>query len=282
MTGCGTAHSKHKSTFIEVTAQSLNSRFLEVRFSLPPAYASLEGELRKQVQKKFRRGHIDILINRGLNHKNTKAQWSRRQALKWKAMYKKMAAGLKMKNNIDLLHLSQQPGVISVQQHYSSVSQLEKQSLKNLLKKAIALCEKERTREGKALKQEFQKNIRALRISLKNIKTRWLKQKQKKKMMLKKQIKKTRQLQNIEAVTSAISRIDIEEELSRLIEHIKIFQSMIISKSVIGKQMTFYLQEMIREINTIGSKSQDAGLTYEAVRAKTIIETMREQAQNVE
>ncbi len=286
MTGHGVAYSQQKDRFVEIVVRALNGRFLEIRFQMSDFYSSMEGELRKKVQKKFTRGNIDILINRKPAQPGvkTKLKWNYKQALVWKAFYKKMAFALKLQNNLDLLSLSRQPGVLDIQSVTPSLSTQEKQIIKNLLQKAINLCDKEKSREGLALKKEFQKNLTTLSHCLQLIKRISNKQKREKKKQLKRNLSSdvSTQQQSANEAVVMLSRVDIEEELSRLVEHIRIFRTLITKKSIMGKQMNFYLQEMIREINTIGSKSQEVRLTREVVNAKTLIETMREQVQNVE
>ena len=286
MTGHGVSYHRQKDTFIEIVVQSLNSRFLEVRFRMPDFYSTLEGELRKKVQKKFTRGNIDILINRNPTHpdKSIKWRWNHKRALEWRTLYKKMSTALKLKNNIDLMNLSRQPGVVDIESVSPVLSAKEKQVVKSLLQKAVELCDKERVREGLALKKDFQKKLIALSQCLQLIKRLSSKKRQKKEKQLKSKMSKEILVQQNSTNEAAliISRMDINEELSRLAEHIRVFRALITKKIVMGKQMNFYLQEMIREVNTIGSKSQEVSLTCEVIKAKTLIETMREQVQNVE
>jgi uncharacterized protein (TIGR00255 family) len=79
-----------------------------------------------------------------------------------------------------------------------------------------------------------------------------------------------------------LEKADINEELIRLTEHLKNFEKLIESAVVEGKKLDFYTQELLREVNTIGSKSQVAGITESVVEAKTLIERIREQVQNIE
>ena len=83
-------------------------------------------------------------------------------------------------------------------------------------------------------------------------------------------------------ITSLLSKMDVTEELVRMEAHIQIGLKLLKSRGAVGKKMGFYFQEMIREMNTIGSKSQDFKLTQTVISAKSIIEIMREQIQNVE
>ena len=79
-----------------------------------------------------------------------------------------------------------------------------------------------------------------------------------------------------------VDKADISEEISRLKEHLRSMKALLTSSEGQGKKMDFYSQELLREVNTIGSKSQVARLTQAVVDAKAIIERVREQVQNVE
>jgi uncharacterized protein (TIGR00255 family) len=79
-----------------------------------------------------------------------------------------------------------------------------------------------------------------------------------------------------------LEKADINEELHRLTEHVSNFKQLIKSPDSEGKKLDFYTQELLREVNTIGSKSQIAMITQSVIEAKTIVEKLREQVQNIE
>jgi uncharacterized protein (TIGR00255 family) len=83
-------------------------------------------------------------------------------------------------------------------------------------------------------------------------------------------------------VVMQVERSDINEEVSRLNEHIRNYKGLLAHNGAIGKKLDFYTQELLREVNTIGSKSSVSKLTQIVVQAKTLIERLREQVQNVE
>lgn len=288
MTGYGVSRWKSNDCCIEVIIQTYNSKHFESRVQAPPFYASLEGALRQDLQSHFSRGSVHVLINRSPSWplKKTKLQWNKQQALKWKALYKKMALSLNMKNELSLLNLAQQPGVLEVVSQPSIVSVQEKKKLKALIHRAMELCNKERIREGRMLKKEFQKHLKDLSLYLQKIKYHASQQSKKVKQNVEDQIKSFDVINEknsiYEVVGSFINKLDISEEISRMEEHIKAFRALVSSQEVKGKKMSFYLQEMIREVNTVGSKSQDFKLTQKVVQAKSTIEKMREQVQNVE
>ncbi len=285
MTGYGAVRQHLKDGSIEVIAQSFNGKFLEIHTQLSSIYASEENSIKNHIKKIFRRGNVKIIINRTppFPIQALKMTWNDEQALKWKTLYHNMARRLKMQNNLDLISLAQQPGVLNCDKTFL-VSNQEKQIVIRLAKKASQLCDKERAREGQSLKKIFQVNIKKLERCLKVIKTLALNQK---KQIQKKINKKDYMIHNVnnkatQDISTLISRLDVDEELIRMKEHTKTCSLFLSSKQAIGKKMNFYLQEMIREINTIGSKSQNFKLTNEVVSAKSYIETMREQIQNVE
>lgn len=319
MTGYGLSCWKTKDCYIEVIVQSYNSKHFETRVQTPPFYAGMEGEFRKDLQKKIQRGFINLFITRtpAWPVKETKIKWNKEQAMKWKALYHRMAVSLKMKNDLHLHDLIQQPGVLETHTQPSLVSVLEKNKLKALLQMAINRCNKERAREGMALKKDFQKNTKHLLFSLQKIKQHAKRHSKSMRKNIKEKINdiinegillplentgtnafptkgekvgKTLNTSSMvrfkteeELIGALINRIDINEEISRIEEHIKAFRALIASSSsAIGKKMSFYLQEMIREMNTIGSKSQDFKLTQEVVQSKSLIEKLREQVQNIE
>ena len=247
--------------------------------------------------------------------KKTKIKCNKEQALKWKALYNQLALflyqsgmeftdselrsslgktggtgsnkmNIKLENSVDLVTLAQQPGVMDILSQPALISPKEKKQLKDLTMKSIDLCNKERVREGLSLKKDFQKNIKYLSLCIKKIKSHSKRQNEKVNKNVKEKVRSVEitDAQNTvqDVMVALINRMDNSEELNRMEEHIKVFRTLILSKGVIGKKISFYLQEMIREINTIGSKSQDFKLTQEVVQAKTLIERMREQVHNVE
>ncbi len=290
MTGYGISQWKSKDCYIEIIVQSYNGKYFELRVQTPAFYNSLEGELRKELQKKFIRGFVSLSVTRSplWPVKKTTVKWNKGQALKWKTLYKNMATTLKMKYEMSLSNLAQQPGVLEVTAQPAVISLQEKNKVKMLVRRAVDLCNKEREREGKALQKDFQKNLNQLMLSLKKVKSHALRQSKgvSKKIESKVGVIDDDDIEGKKAIQEVagtlINRMDISEEVSRMEEHIKAFRSLIAVKGVIGKKMSFYLQEMIREMNTAGAKAQDFKLTKEVVQIKTFIERMREQVQNIE
>ena len=155
------------------------------------------------------------------------------------------------------------------------------------LKKALASCLKERKREGVALKKDLNHQLQEI--------TKVISRMQKLRTAANNELKKRfnsklEKWQNLnydpqrlaQELTINLDKVDINEEMSRLKEHIRSCKALIAGADGRGKKLDFYSQELLREVNTIGSKSQVSKLTEEVVNAKSIIERFREQVQNIE
>ncbi|MBO9666417.1 MAG: DUF1732 domain-containing protein, partial [Bdellovibrio sp.] len=149
-------------------------------------------------------------------------------------------------------------------------------------------CNKERVREGKALRKDLEKLLSSLDKQIKVISD--LRNEANSQLQEKYETKIRARLKGNDIDPSRLSqeiviqleKADINEELSRLSEHIKNYRQLVGSQQAEGKKLDFYTQELLREVNTIGSKSQVAKITQSVVEAKTLIERLREQVQNVQ
>ena len=157
-----------------------------------------------------------------------------------------------------------------------------------LLKRCIALVEKMRNREGALLQTVLKKQLLDMKKeiqALDRLRDQWIQDYERR---LQKKIcayltdKAFDSDRLHQEAAILISRTDIQEELDRLRSHLAQCFSTIASKGEIGKKMDFILQEMNREVNTLGSKSQDVAISSGVIRMKSFIEKLKEQIQNVE
>ena len=192
---------------------------------------------------------------------------------------------------IRLDHISKQPDVIQVEEADVLTSQ-EVGLLKKVFDLVLKKFDTERLREGVALKKDLEKNLKELHKNimkaskLRDEANRLLQERLESK--IKSRLPKEVAGMPIDPqrisqeVVIQLEKADINEEITRLTEHIKNFDKLIALPVVEGKKLDFYTQELLREVNTIGSKSQVAGITEAVVEAKTLIERIREQVQNIE
>jgi len=168
------------------------------------------------------------------------------------------------------------------------VSEAEKEAVFKLVSEAMMACDRERRREGQALEAELQRlcarledlvgRMEALKAEANaDLERRYRERLQK--LGFEGRVDDQRIAQEI---VIQLDRADISEEMVRLREHVKAYRELLKSQEPQGKKLDFYAQELLREVNTIGSKSHIAKLTSLVVDAKTVVEKIREQVQNAE
>ncbi len=290
MTGYGASLDKSRQLELEVHVKSVNGRFLETRFHLPKEYAPFENELRQMFGSSWVRGSIDVYVHRRLGQEQRlrTVQIRHETAAHWTRELKQLQVKLGLKSEVTLRDVLQMPLVM---EHQDRVSLLpgELKRVQTQIKLAAQKCLKFRVREGKSLKQELLQQLNDLEKC--TVKMNALRKGAQ--VQFEQRLKSrlaTLNVENMEparlALESAliIDKMDVHEEMVRLGEHIKACRILIQDRGTAGKgkQLDFYCQELLREVNTIGSKSQFAGLTQTVVSAKSVIEKFREQVQNVE
>ena len=201
--------------------------------------------------------------------------------------YKKLGKELGLKGEVSLLDVAGLPDVFTVTEQ-QSVAEKEKKVLMQAQKAAVKTAQTERLREGKALKSEVSKQLGHLGQLLKQIRTEVSEVKPKLEAKLKKRLASLIDEEDIDPQRQAqevailVDKSDVSEEVVRLEEHLKRFKELLKSEQSVGKKLDFYCQELLREFNTIGSKSSFAELTAKVLDAKSGVESLREQVQNIE
>ncbi len=293
MTGFGVFRTQSNELTIEVSLRAVNGRFLETRFHLPRIYFAFESELKKKLNATALRGTIDIYISRKLKatHVPGHIVINTKLAQEYMKAFKKLSTDLKIKDVIRLDQISKQPDVVQIEE-IESVHVNEHNLLKKTFETALKKFDTERIREGLALKKDLQKNLKDLQRHIHKVSK--LREEANKILLERFESKVKARLpkevaghqmdpQRIsQEIVIQLEKADINEELTRLTEHLKNFDKLVEQSIVEGKKLDFYTQELLREVNTIGSKSQVAGITEAVVEAKTLIERVREQVQNIE
>lgn len=291
MTGFGAAIKTEGELKLEIQVRSVNSRFFDLKLHMPKEYMPFENELKKQIGETLYRGNIDVFIHRKSTSKASATQITADAVLakKWLEAYKQLAVSLDMPAAVTPLDIVRAINVIQVDEQ-AKVDENEKEMVFEVVQQAIDNCQAERTREGVALSANIQHHIATLSLCTQkmqelratveaNLRQRYLERL--KNLGLQAEVDEQRLSTEIIIL---IDKTDISEELTRLAEHtascLKLLQD--IGPGRMGKKLDFYCQELLREVNTVGSKSQNAALTSLVVEAKGVIEQMREQVQNIE
>ena len=277
MTGFGASFAKCDDFQAEIHIKAVNSRYTDIKFFIPPRYRLLEPFFRAAVFQKIHRGACSVFIERlpKAAAAPVSLTWSAKEALKWKKISKALSQTLNIPQDLSLSHFIGLEGVVSVFQGPDKPNIKEEKLVKSSFKKALELLIRERAQEGRALQKDLAlqyKKLKALAPVLQAFNDR--------------QVQQSRGRVKSGAGGGGLllekEKYDFHEEALRFQAHLRHFSKMLESKGPVGKKLEFYAQELLRELNTICSKSLKAEGVHLAVRGKVLVEKIKEQAQNVE
>jgi uncharacterized protein (TIGR00255 family) len=287
MTGFG--RSCVDAPFGRLTAeiQSVNRKHLEIAVSLPKECGRFENDIRTWVGEKIFRGHVFARLYLIPNVESVVELLPDPKSLKkLKLGWEKIAKTLGYdKGEIDL------PFLIAHSPMQQKAQFLEEKDLvfiETCMKEALLSLCRMKEREGKALAIDVRKRVKFMRECLKKIESLAPESLEKMKVSLAHKLKELQMNENFEERLLRegllfADRIDISEEITRLGSHFAQFeQTLGGGEGAIGRKMDFLIQEIGREINTIGSKAVDAKISHLVVEMKSELEKIREQAQNIE
>ncbi len=288
MTGYGKKDVTSQNTGVTVEIRSVNHRFLEVAVRVPRSLAQLEDQIRKAVQQRCLRGRVDVSVSIHAAGGILKTvQIDQALAKQYHAALKKLQKSLGLKGTVDISLLAGFRDIVSITDEPVDADHLGK-TVVRALGGALTDLEKMRRREGDALVKDLNAHLDAIRTAKSAVAERapelatsaFARMKGRIEALLQAEIPEPARLQQELALYA--DRSDISEELVRLESHMLQFDQNLHSKESVGKTLEFLLQEMGREVNTIGSKANDADIAALVVRMKAELEKLREQVQNVE
>ncbi|NJE63638.1 YicC family protein [Enterococcus durans] len=293
MTGFGKAVRETKKYQIEIEIKSVNQRFLDIQIRSPKVLNFIENEIRQLIKQYLSRGRVEAFINLayvGKNQKQLFIDWDLIDEL-----VSKLKGGFEQRYG-DQAHLEIGRLIekLAMNEDFVMVEEKTEDDLNELsglviatAKEALAEIEKSRQSEGLALTSVLQQNSEEFKQTLANL-TRFFslyeqeyQEKYQKKLeeFLGTVVDEQRLLTELAIL---LERGDIHEELDRLVIHIQKLDSLFAATYPVGRELDFLIQEMNREVNTIGSKSNVIEIKTQVVQLKTTLEKIREQIQNIE
>lgn len=287
MTGYGKAVAAFNEKTIRVEVKSLNSKSLDLATRLAPPYREHEMEVRQRIAQRLVRGKVDFTLHVESDNQRTPAVINIELAQSYFAQLRQLDPALAqapLANHIDtLLRL---PDVVATPTDEDTLSDEEWAAASNAIDEALEHLNEFRQQEGAALQRKFNEK-------LDNIERLW----QEMEPYEASRVEKIRQritegLQRISGIDYDqgrleqemiyyIEKLDISEEKQRLANHIRYFRETMQAPPGQGKKLGFIAQEMGREINTTGSKSNQAEMQNLVVQAKDELEQIKEQVLNV-
>lgn len=287
MTGFGRCHMETERFSVTVEIKTVNHRFLEFNIRMPRQLFVIEDKMKKKIGEFTTRGRVDVFITIGGS-----GQFSSKVNVDWNlldeyiASIKAIQEKYEINNPISLQDILIREDFISFDEEQKGNEELETLVL-SAVETAVKQLKQMRTIEGKSLEidmhnqlQELSKKVLSLRDYAPNVAQHYAERLHKRmEEMTKGQVDESRL---INEVAIFADKADINEELTRLHSHIDQFQKLMKIEEPIGRKMDFLLQEMNREVNTIGSKANDSSIAREVVEMKSLLEKMKEQVQNIE
>ncbi len=287
MTGFGRAEAVRNCIHIVAEVRALNQRFFELKLNLPRAWGPHESEIRKMVQGVVSRGRVEVFVRyTRLGPSKAKLQVNDELARMYVHELRRLGRTLKLDGNLRLETILQRPEVFHVIEEEEP--QLGVELGLAALRRALKLMDTERVREGRALKRDFELRLRALAAAIPRMRELAAKARALVRANFETRIRElladlpVNEKRLYEEASAAAQHGDITEEMTRLRVHLDAMSTLLKRSGPVGKAIEFLLQEINRELNTMGSKAQDARLSQITVEMKGEVEKMREQAQNVE
>jgi uncharacterized protein (TIGR00255 family) len=288
MTGYGRGEADHAGTKISVELNSVNRKQSDIVINLPRDLAMLEPRIRQAINEKISRGRMNVMI--GLQESADGASALALDTALARSYHEAMLTlqkELDAPGEITIGTILQAPGVMRSPEHSVNADD-SWPVLERALTTALGDLVKMREREGKHLAKDLIHRLKILRAEIKEIRKLYPEVVKKYRAVLRERLEKAglnlplEDERLLKEVTIFADRSDISEELTRLESHLAQFAHHLRKNEPVGRTLEFITQEIFRELNTLGAKSNDAGISQRVVACKSELEKIREQIQNLE
>lgn len=280
MTGFGKSVVTLPGKKITIEIKSLNSKGVDLNVRIPSSLREKELSMRNHVAKALKRGKIDLSVYVESTGGERSAQLNTPVIEAYMAQLKSIADG----ENVDLLQMALRLPE-SIQTERETIDETTASAIMSGLEEAVGTLQDFRLTEGQALAQDFEQRIQTIGQLMETVKTKDQERIPSVRARLLKALEDLAQTvdQNRfeQELVYYLEKYDITEEIVRLSNHLKYFITTMNSDESNGKKLGFITQEMGREINTIGSKANDAALQQLVVQMKDELEKIKEQVLNV-
>lgn len=288
MTGFGNAGFEDERMVIQVEVRTLNSKFLDLSIRSPRQFNDKELEIRNMVQSILDRGKVSISIDfQSKGSIEMPVSINKDLFHLFYQKYKELADAVQ-DNSRDIFKLAlQSPSVITQVVGEQRDDQADWEEIKKVLTLALNKCDSFRQDEGNSLEEKLQWNIKTIASGLVKIREEEGNRKNRIKQKIRNHFSEWLDENSFDAnrfeqeLIYYFEKLDITEEIVRLDTHLKYFEKCLNEETNQGKKLGFISQEIGREINTIGSKANDAGMQKHVILMKDELEKVKEQSLNV-
>ena len=266
-------------------ARGLNNRYLEIGIKLPKSDYGHEQKLREAVKRLVKRGKIDISFKwEKANDQANSPKINEAAVMNYVAIAKALKEAYDIKGHLTVENIMAFRDVFTYEEGNSTTEEMFLSTCETLL---IKLNEEKAT-EGKFIERDLLGRLETITGHVFEIERRWPLAIREHEARLREKICEITgapavdEARILQEMALYMERLDITEEIVRLRGHIDLFRSSMNAGEPVGRKLDFIIQEMVRETNTIASKSSDLFINERAIEIKVEIEKMREQVQNVE
>lgn len=280
------ASGKNNKWTLEI--RSLNHRYFEFSSRLPSDLLALEGKVRDKVNSVISRGKVTLSVTaNGDDGSADDFVFDEAAAKKYLKGFKRLARNLHLPDDISAREILSFPKVVTAQKDKLSADKIWPE-LETVLKKVLEKAIRAKTLEGRKISQDIRKRLVKIQTAVKKIekmvqaRSQYYFEKMKERLTALLGEKAGDDEKLWREVAFLAEKSDITEEIVRMRSHLDLFFNRLTHTGEVGRELDFLCQEMHRETNTMGSKSQFFEITKEVVFIKGEIEKIREQIQNVE
>ena len=288
MTGFGVAEDRVLQGRLRIEIRTVNHRYFNPQLKLPADLAGVEVELRERLRQLLERGHVTVTArwveSPGPEREVTIDLSRARQVL---AAAQQLKKKLKLKGTVDLAFVARHPDVMTAA-NGATDQPVQWADVQSVVERAAGEVVAMREREGRALATELNARLAALASAAQVIEAQAPARLKAEHARLKQAVAELTGQANVDEQRLALEialladRVDITEELVRFRAHVGAARAALKSDQAVGKQLGFLAQELLREVNTMGSKANDARITQTVIAMKGDLEKFREQLENLE
>ncbi len=292
MTGFGSAEAGVLGGRLRVDIRTVNHRYFNPQLKLPTELSGIEGELRERLRQLLERGHVAVTARwvEAPTEEGGAVAVDLERARQVVAAAKELKKKLKLKGDVDLAFVARQPDVMATTNGGGAAAEtaVTWTDVKPIVEQAARDVLVMREREGGALAAELTARLDALARGAETIAQRAPERLTAEHERLKRAVAELAGGVQVDAQRLALEvalladRVDITEELVRFRTHLAACRQALGSGDAVGKQLGFLAQELLREVNTMGSKANDAAITQTVIAMKGELEKFREQLENLE
>ncbi|UII28587.1 YicC family protein [Fulvivirga maritima] len=287
MTGYGASSYSDDNLSINIEVKTLNSKFLDLNFRLPKSFSEKEIEIRNIVSEKLIRGKVMLNIDY-VNEKDAtlKQRYNEELFARYYDSLRKLADNVNASDS-ELFKIALSAPDVIINDLKEEISDQEWDRLRSLIVEAIEQCDGFRKREGAELQKKLESYVSTIGEHLEAVAELDPARVERIRTRIKNNLYKFVEEENLDKnrleqeLVYYIEKLDITEEKVRLKSHLDHFSEVLNDDSSMGKKLGFISQEMGREINTIGSKANDADIQKHVVTMKEELEKIKEQVLNI-